>query len=85
MDQSKFELWVKRILETEEEEISCSECFDLVSHYVDKELAGASADPVLRRVRQHLQQCRACREEYEILRELAQLEASGGEDLLKSS
>lgn len=83
MDQSQFELWVKRILETEDEEISCSECFDLVSHYVDMELAGASAGPVFHRVSQHLNHCRACREEYEILRELAQHESSGEDDLLR--
>ena len=88
MKRSQFERWVRQIYETEEEEISCSECFDLVSQYVDRELAGEAAPEQLPRLKQHLDQCRVCREEYEALRDLARLEAEGRapsiDDLRKS-
>jgi len=77
VERSQFERWVRQIYATEEEEISCSECFDLVAQYVDLEIAGESADEKLPRLKQHLSQCRVCREEYEALRDLARLEAEG--------
>ena len=79
MRNSQLERWVKRILETEEKEISCSECFDLVSVYVDEELAGKAGDSKWHPIRQHLSQCQACQDEYEILRELASQDASSAD------
>lgn len=77
MKKDRFERWLKNIYHTQEEEISCSECFDLVSHFVDVEISGE--DPVNRmpQLKQHLDQCAACREEYETLRDLRQLEEGG--------
>ena len=40
-------------------------------------IAGAVGDRVLPRFQQHLRQCGVCREEYEILCDLARLEAEG--------
>jgi predicted anti-sigma-YlaC factor YlaD len=45
--------------------------------FVDLELAGEAAESRLPQVRHHLDQCRVCREEYEILRDLARLEVEG--------
>jgi hypothetical protein len=72
--KDRFERWLQNIHQTQDEEISCSECFDSVSHYVEVELSGQ--DPALKmpQLRQHLNQCPACREEYETLRDLARLE-----------
>ena len=88
MEQTQFDLWVRQIHETQDEEISCSECFDLISRYVDLEIAGVAAGDKLARVWQHLYQCRACHEEYEALRDLARQEAEGHvlslEDLRRS-
>ncbi len=75
MNEQRFNLWIERILETEEDEISCSECFDLISSYVDHENLGDPVDNSARRVVVHLNQCQACSDEYEMLRELAGLEA----------
>ncbi|HLO33751.1 MAG TPA: hypothetical protein VK249_31675 [Anaerolineales bacterium] len=77
MKSNRFERWLQNIYHTQDEEISCSECFDLVSHFVDVELSGA--DPVVRmpKVKQHLDQCAACRTEYETLRDLQRLENEG--------
>ncbi len=74
MESKRFVSWLQNILHTQNEEISCSECFDLVSSYVDIELSGADASISLQRVKQHLNQCPACREEYEALHDLRRAE-----------
>jgi hypothetical protein len=74
----RFEHWLQNIHKTQDEEISCSECFDLVSHFVEVELAGEDAVTKMPQLKQHLDQCPACREEYETLRDLARLENEGG-------
>jgi hypothetical protein len=63
------------IADTQDEEISCTECLDLVSQYADLELAGTAGETTLPRLQQHLRQCGVCREEYEVLRDLLRLEA----------
>jgi len=67
VDNKKFNRLIKKIIDTEEEEISCSDCFDLVSDYVDAELAGIEIKGVLQQVQRHLGQCRACYDDYEML------------------
>jgi predicted anti-sigma-YlaC factor YlaD len=75
--QPDFDSLLRRVWETEDDEISCTECFDLVPQYVDLEVAGEPADKKVPRLRQHLNQCGVCREEYETLRDLVRLEAEG--------
>ena len=82
MDRKRFENWLKNIYETREEEISCSECFDLASRYLELEIAGQDAAARMPELKHHLDQCRACRDEYETLRELRLLEEKGGFPLL---
>ena len=77
MDRDRFEKWLRNIYETREEEISCTECFDLVSVFVDLEISGKDVTSQLQQVKHHLNQCRACREEYEALRDLRLLEEKG--------
>ena len=77
MKNDGFEHWLRNVFRTEDREISCSECFDLVSHFVEVELAGKSPSAAMPQVRQHLDQCTACREEYEALRDLQRLENKG--------
>ena len=74
---SKFTRWVKRIKNTQNEEILCSACLDQVSQYVDRELAEGDAAERMPQVKQHLDQCEVCFEEYRVLRELARLERDG--------
>jgi len=78
MDQNQFERWLKNIYETQEEEISCTDCFDLVSRFVELEISGQDAITRMPELKQHLDQCRACRDEYESLRDLRLLEEKGG-------
>ena len=68
---------MKQVRETEDEEIDCSDCLDQIAEYVDLELTAGDASRVLPQVHHHLDQCQVCREEYHVLRELAQLEAVG--------
>lgn len=64
-----LERWVVQILETQDLEISCSDCFDLLSEYVDRELGHEIPDARMKQLEQHIGQCRVCREEYEMLRQ----------------
>ena len=77
MKQQQFEAWLRNIYETQDVEISCSECFDRVSHFVEVEVSGRNVVDELPHVRQHLDQCRACRNEYEVLRDIRCLEDEG--------
>ena len=78
MKRDRFENWLRNIYETQHEEISCTECFDLVSLYVELEVSGQDAAATMPQVKQHLNQCRACRDESEALRDLRLLEEKGG-------
>ena len=62
MKRNRFERWLQNIDKTQDKEISCSECFDLVSHFVDVELSGEDAAVKMPQLKQHLDQCAACRE-----------------------
>jgi anti-sigma factor RsiW len=77
MKKYRYTNWVRNILNTQEEEISCSECFDRISHYVEVELSGEDASAQMPELKQHLSQCPACREEYETLRDLQRFENEG--------
>lgn len=77
MDRKRFEKWLRNIYETQDEEISCTECFDQVSRFVDLEISGENAVIQMPQIKQHLNQCRACREEYETLRDLRLMEEKG--------
>ena len=78
MTKSDFAKLLRHISETQDEEISCTECFDLAPGYVDLEIGGRLPDTPLPRLQQHLNQCVACREEYETLRDFRRLEAESG-------
>jgi hypothetical protein len=77
VSMSNFERLLRLAARTEEQELSCTECFDILPQYVDLEVAGSAPERQLPLFRQHLDQCAVCREEYETVRELARLEAEG--------
>lgn len=77
MNRSFFDVWLRNIYKTLDEEISCTECFDLSSQFVEMEISGRDIAIELPQVKQHLDQCRACREEYETLRNLIIAEERG--------
>ena len=77
MTRNQFERLLRLVVRTEDEELSCSACFELLPIYVDLEVSGEASDLRLPLFRRHLEQCVVCREEYETVRELARLEAEG--------
>ena len=77
MTEDRLDELLRRIADTEDEELSCSDCFDLISGYVELEVGGRDPAGSLPRLGQHLRQCGVCREEYETLRDLARLDAGG--------
>ena len=64
---------LRQIADTEPEEITCSECFELLPGAVERELADAATTSPEARLAQHLGQCAVCREEYEVLRDYVRL------------
>jgi hypothetical protein len=85
MKNNRFQRWLQSIYKTQDEEISCTECFDLLSHFVEVELSGTDPATEMPKVKQHLEQCPTCQQEYEILHDLQRLENEGnlpsGDDL----
>ncbi len=77
MKPFKLERWVRLIADTQPDEISCSECLDRISGYVEAEQAGDKPSEQMTQVAEHLVQCQVCREEYEVLSELVALENQG--------
>ena len=77
MNRSQIARLLTLIARTEDEEISCTTCFELLPSYVDLDVAGQDPEARAPRLRQHLDQCGVCREEYETLRELIRLEPDG--------
>jgi predicted anti-sigma-YlaC factor YlaD len=75
MDTSKYDAWIKKIFSTEAVEISCSDCLDLLPVYVDSQIDGVHRSEHESLLNQHLDQCKACRDEYEMLRELSLLDS----------
>lgn len=75
MDSRSIVRLLRHVFDAEPEEISWSECFDLLSAGVELELAGATWEPGLTPLGHHLGQCRVCRDEYETLRDFVRVEA----------
>lgn len=73
----KFSQLIRRVRDTQAEEIDCSACLDQVSQYVDLELAHGDPAERMPQVKQHLEQCGVCFEEYQLLRDLARMEQAG--------
>jgi hypothetical protein len=52
---------------TRDVEIGCDDCLARISSYCETELAGKEAPEALRLVREHLEACAECQEEYRAL------------------
>jgi hypothetical protein len=63
---------------TQNVEIDCTTCLDRVPVYVERALSGANAAQDMPDVHVHLALCQDCYEEYEALRDVAELDASDG-------
>jgi hypothetical protein len=80
MDRRDLEKVVRAVSQTQEEELTCDECFEELDRFVEFELAGLDAAEAMPLVRDHLAKCDDCREEFEAL--LAALLAEEGSALV---
>ncbi len=60
---------IQKVKMTTSDEIGCDECFEKLHRFADLELAGKSPEEALPLVKDHLERCGDCREEYEALLE----------------
>ena len=66
-DAEAAKMMVRGIVSTRSDEIGCDECFDQVDRYAEMILDGRDAASALPLVRDHLNRCNDCREEFEAL------------------
>jgi predicted anti-sigma-YlaC factor YlaD len=66
---------IERLLGPRGEELSCEMCFEMLDEYVERSLAGEDAGAAVPGMREHLEGCPACREDYDSLRALAAAES----------
>lgn len=70
---------IRAIRMTKPNEIGCDECFDELDHFAELKLAGKSPEKALPLIKDHLERCGNCRQEYEALLEaLKAQQASAG-------
>ena len=77
MKTAKLEQALFQIYDTQEKELDCADCFEQISEYVDREIAGEAVAARMPGIEHHLAQCKVCNEEYETLRDLVRQEAEG--------
>jgi len=53
----------------DEDEIGCDDCFEELHEFAEMELAGKSPEEAKPLVKDHLDKCGSCREEYQALLE----------------
>ena len=52
---------------TREVELTCGHCYDELDLFIEMKLSGKKAEEAMPLVKEHLDRCPACREEYEVL------------------
>ena len=67
MDAEMLQGLVDMIFSTNSDEWCCDECFEHVDRFAELELAGKDAAAAMPLVKDHLDRCRCCREEFEAL------------------
>lgn len=60
---------IRAIQVTKPDEIGCNECFDDLHRFAELELAGKAPEDALPLIKDHLDRCGNCRQEYEALLE----------------
>lgn len=60
---------IRAIKMTLDDEIGCDECFEELHRFAELELQGKSPEEALPKVKEHLERCGNCRQEYEALLE----------------
>lgn len=63
---------VRKLQQTEEIELTCDEVFAMLDEYTEKAMNGEDVAHLMPLVKQHLEMCPDCREEYEALERILQ-------------
>jgi len=69
---------VELVFFTDDDELSCDECYDKVDQFAELKLIGKQPAEALPLVQAHLDRCPPCREEFEALLEALKAIAQGG-------
>jgi hypothetical protein len=67
LEPATLKRMVRGVLSTRPDEIGCDECFEQLDRFVEMTLAGKDAAEAMPLVRDHLDRCDDCREEFEAL------------------
>lgn len=67
LDPNELNKLVRAIAATKAEELGCDDCLEQVDRFVEMELAGLDAAEAMPLVKDHLNRCGDCREEFEAL------------------
>jgi hypothetical protein len=67
MSKTEWKKLLESALATEEYEIGCEECYDVLDLYVDLLMEHADPTEVMPTVKQHLNQCKCCARELEAI------------------
>ena len=62
-----IEQLIRSLMNSNEEELSCSEVYDLLDQYAESHLRGEDAERLMPLLREHLDICDECCDEYEAL------------------
>ncbi len=79
MTSEKFKWLIRSIFAVQDEEMLCSEFFEILPRYVDLQAAGEDADTHFPKLTHHLHQCPECDEVYQALRKGIESEKKSGE------
>ncbi|MTI89492.1 MAG: hypothetical protein FH748_16175 [Balneolaceae bacterium] len=67
MNKEILKKLVSAIPMTHPDELGCGDCFEQINEFAEMELLGKSAEKAMPLVREHLNRCGECREEYQSL------------------
>lgn len=60
---------LSKVPQTHEGEIGCDDCFDELHTFAEMELEGKSPEKAMPLIKEHLENCGECRQEYQALLE----------------
>ena len=67
LDKKIIKALLSTVKSTHEHEIGCAECFSQIHEFAEMELLGKSPEKAMPLVKEHLEKCGECKEEYEAL------------------
>ena len=69
LDRNTLRQLIWDVVTVRPDELSCGQCYDRLDHFAELTLVGKSADEAMPLVKDHLEHCVNCREEFEALLE----------------